>query len=125
MSRTADDRRNARQFGLLAEFAALLLLTAKGYRILARRYHAPGGEIDVIALKAGAIAFVEIKARADIDDAATAITEEKRRRISKAARFWLARRGQSARFVVRGDAIFIAPWRRPRHVRACFALDLD
>ena len=37
------------------------------------------------------IAFVEVKARDDLDAAAAAITEAKRRRIGRAARVWLAR----------------------------------
>ena len=41
--------------------------------------------------RGGAIAFVEVKARADLDAAAEAITATKRRRIARAARVWLAR----------------------------------
>ena len=37
-------RRRAERRGRLAELAAVLLLVAKGYRILARRYRTPVGE---------------------------------------------------------------------------------
>ena len=46
----------------------------KGYRILARRYRTPHGEIDIVARRQQLIAFVEVKARASLDDAAYAVT---------------------------------------------------
>jgi putative endonuclease len=124
VTRSALDRREAQGFGLLAESLALVFLSLKGYRVLARRYRAPGGEIDLIARRGDAIAFVEVKARPDLDCALSAITEEKRRRISKAARFWLARHRTASTFVLRGDAVCFAPWRLPKHIRAAFPLDL-
>ena len=42
------DRRAAYRHGLAAELAAAALLLAKGYRLLARRYRTPLGEIDLI-----------------------------------------------------------------------------
>src|ERR1700722_8018421 len=109
-------RRRARGFGLRAEAAALLLLYCKGYRILARRYLAPGGEIDLVAARGKTIAFVEVKGRPAIGFgrpaiglARLAITEEKRRRISRAAAHWIGRHGGTISVNFRGDAIFIAP----------------
>ena len=46
----------------------------KGYRPLARRYAAAGGEIDLIVMRGDTIAFVEVKARGLMDDALIAIT---------------------------------------------------
>ena len=123
-ARQARSRRRAHGFGLRAEAAALALLLCKGYRILARRYLAAGGEIDLIAARGSTIAFVEVKGRPAIDLARTAITEEKRRRISRAAAHWIGRqRGVSGRNF-RGDAIFVAPWGWPRHVAGAFELDI-
>jgi putative endonuclease len=118
-------RRAAHDFGLRAEIAALALLTLKGYRILARRFAAHGGEVDLIVLRGGTIAFVEVKARLHIEAAQIAISEEKRRRISRAARAWMSRRPAAGGFALRGDAVFVAPWRVPKHLKAAFALDLD
>jgi putative endonuclease len=118
-------RRRAHRFGLRAETIATLLLRLKGYRILARRFLVAGGEIDVVAQKGQTIAFVEVKARDNLDDAASAILETKRRRISRAARVWLARNPWAAGATLRGDAVFIAPGRLPRHLGAAYRLDLD
>jgi putative endonuclease len=88
--RSADARRAANGQGAFAEQIAILLLRLKLYSILARRYSIRGGEIDIVARRGDTIAFVEVKARASLDEALCAITPAKRRRISRAARVWLA-----------------------------------
>jgi putative endonuclease len=118
-------RRGAHLFGLRAESIAAILLTLKGYRILARRYAVSGGEIDLIARRGGAIAFIEVKARPDLDAAADAISATKRRRIARAARVWLARNPGASGLTLRGDAIFVAPGKLPRHVVSAYRLDID
>ena len=118
-------RRGAHRFGLKAESIAVLLLRLKGYSVIARRYAVSGGEIDLIARRGGSIAFVEVKARADLDDAATAISATKRRRIARAARVWLSRNPWAAGLTLRGDAVFVAPRRLPRHALSAYTLDID
>jgi putative endonuclease len=118
-------RRAARHFGRHAETAALVLLLCKGYRIIARGYLAPGGEIDLIAARGATIAFVEVKGRPDLDSARIAITEEKRRRISRAAAHWMRRHRDAVGRNLRGDAIFVARWGWPCHVVGAFALDIE
>jgi putative endonuclease len=118
-------RRGAHLFGLKAESIAALLLRLKGYRILARRFVVSGGEIDLIARRGGSIAFVEVKARADMDVAEIAISATKRRRIARAARVWLARNQWAAGLTLRGDAVFVAPGRLPRHAPSAYRLDVD
>jgi putative endonuclease len=110
--------------GLRAETIAALWLRCKLYRILARRYRLRGGEIDIIARRGRTIAFVEVKARASLEEAMTAITEEKRRRISRAAARWLAANPWAADHVLRADAVFVAPRRLPLHVERAMELDL-
>ena len=124
-TRPAAARRRAHLFGLRAESVAALLMRLKGYRVLARRFVVSGGEIDLVVLRGQTIAFVEVKARDDLDDAASAIGEAKRRRISRAARVWLARNPWAAGATLRGDAVFVAPRRLPRHVSAAYRLDID
>jgi putative endonuclease len=118
-------RRRAHRFGLQAEWVASLWLNAKGYRVLARRYIVKGGEIDLIVRRGSTIAFVEVKAREDIDAAACAIDRVKIRRISRAARVWLTRNAWAAGLTFRGDAVFIAPRRLPRHTVCAYTLSLD
>jgi putative endonuclease len=96
----------------------------RGWRVLARNYRTNNGEIDLIAARGSVVAFVEVKARPGLEEARTAITHEKRRRISKAAAHWLARNGWAMGYTLRGDAIFIAPRRLPEHAVDVFALEL-
>ncbi len=124
LERTAR-KREAHGFGMDAEWVAAALLRLKGYSILVRRYAVSGGEIDLIVRRGGAIAFVEVKARSRLDAALELITEKKRRRISRAARVWLARNPWAVGLTLRGDAVFIAPGRLPRHTPCAYRLELD
>ena len=85
------DRQVAFRMGLSAESRAAMLLIAKGFRILARRWKSPVGEIDIVARRRNLLVFVEVKARAGFDEAAFAVTSYQRLRILSAARAWLAR----------------------------------
>src|SRR5258707_4026889 len=67
--------------GLSAEVRAAAFLMAKGYRILAKRFRTPHGEIDIVARRRNLIAFVEVKARASLDEAAFAVTPRQQARI--------------------------------------------
>ena len=118
-------RRGAHLYGLKAESIAALLLRLKGYTILAQRFVVSGGEIDLIARRGGTVAFVEVKARANLEVAAIAISAAKRRRIARAARVWLSRNQWAAGLTLRGDAIFVAPRRLPRHAADAFRLEID
>ena len=109
--------------GLSAERAALVWLMLKGWRPLARRYVGAGGEIDLVMRRGSTIAFVEVKARGVMDDAATSIDEGKRRRLRRAARAWLTRHPWAAGLTLRADAVFVAPGAWPRHVPDVFSLD--
>jgi putative endonuclease len=83
-ARGSRDRKKAHGLGIFAERAAVLRL--KGYRILACRYRVRDGEIDTVARRGGAVAFVEVKVRPTLDEARTAIDFVKRRRTSRAAK---------------------------------------
>jgi putative endonuclease len=124
-SGSADPRRlTARGFGHRAEWAATLLLVGKGYWPLARNYSVRGGEIDLIARRGRTVIFAEIKARPRLDEALTAISAVKRQRIERAARIWLTRNPWAADCVLRGDGVFVAPYRWPHHIENAFQLNL-
>lgn len=106
--------------GLSAESRAAAWLIAKGYRILARRFRTPYGEIDLVARRRNLIAFVEVKARASLDDAAYAVTPRQQQRIIAAAQVWLMAHPEHAEFELRFDAVLIAPKSLPRHLLAAF-----
>ncbi len=113
-------RRAAFRLGLAAETRAAALLLMKGYRIVARRWRSPVGEIDLVARRGGTLVFVEVKARGDLDTAAEAVTPRQRRRIIAGARYWLASHPRDAARDIRFDAVLVAPGRWPRHIPAAF-----
>ena len=119
----------ARGFGLRAETLAAWRLRLAGYRILARGYLARGylargGEIDIVAAKGDALVFVEVKARPSIEEALTAVTPQKRERLSRAARQFLVEHPAFASRTLRGDLVAVAPGHWPRHCVAALPLDL-
>ncbi|HEY0910662.1 MAG TPA: YraN family protein [Bradyrhizobium sp.] len=116
----APERVAAFRTGLSAEARAAAYLMAKGYRILAKRFRSPYGEIDLVARRRNVLVFVEVKARATLDDAAYAVTPRQQRRIIDAAQAWLMAHPEHAEFDMRFDAMLIAPRRLPRHLLAAF-----
>src|SRR5262249_59609017 len=84
------ERQAAFRVGISAEGRAAALLVAKGFRILARRWRSPLGEIDIVARRRHLHVFAEVKARASLDEAAESVSERQRRRIAAAAEVWLA-----------------------------------
>ena len=106
--------------GVSAESRAAAYLMAKGYRILAKRFRTPYGEIDLVARKRNLLVFIEVKARASLDEAAYAVTPRQQARIIDAAQAWLMTHSEHAEFDLRFDAVLIAPRRLPRHLLAAF-----
>jgi putative endonuclease len=106
--------------GISAESRAAAWLIAHGYRILARRFKSPLGEIDIIAARRYTLIFVEVIARATLDDAAEAVTERQKQRIAAAAEIWLANNPVPAIRDMRFDAILVAPGKLPRHIPSAF-----
>jgi putative endonuclease len=117
------ERVAALQRGLSAESRAALLLIAKGYRILARRWKTPFGEIDIVARRRRGLVFVEVKARGSVDEAVEAVTERTKRRIVGAAELWLARHPQHVNVEIRFDVIVVAPGKIPRHIVNAFSTE--
>lgn len=120
MSWRQDSGRRAWRFGRWAETACVVLLTFRGYRVLARRFKTPVGEIDIVARRGRVLAVIEVKARAEIELATEALGPRQRRRIARAAEAFLKLRPRYARFDVRFDVMLVEPWRLPRHLTAAF-----
>jgi putative endonuclease len=109
------NRQAAEQRGRGAETLACWYLRLHGWRILARRARVPGGEVDIVARRRRVLAFVEVKARATAEAAAFALDPWRLRRVVVAAER-LAPRYLQPGDDVRVDAMFIVPWRWPRHL---------
>lgn len=116
MSSSLDARQKAYRRGIWAERLAALLLMAKGYRVVARRFRAPGGEIDLVARRANRLAFVEVKARNQEAEALEAVTWRQRQRVEAAARAWLALHPADGEADLAFDIILVLPRRLPIHM---------
>lgn len=109
-------RRRAYRRGYHAEWLAAFQLQLKGFRIVARRFKTPVGEVDLIARKKQLIIFVEVKARANHQVALDSITPNAQRRIEAAANWWLSQQRDGGKLSWRFDVITVVPRRWPRHI---------
>jgi len=108
-------RQRAERGGRRAETFAALWLQLKGWSILGRRVRTAVGEVDLIARRGRTLAFVEVKARASEADAAFALDQFRLRRVAAASEALAARYARPGD-ELRIDAVFVVPWRAPRHV---------
>jgi putative endonuclease len=113
---TAKERRKANRRGHSAEGLAIWLLRCKGYRILARRYRSPFGEIDIVARRGPLVAFVEVKSRPNRRAALEALTPQQCRRIERASLAFLQSRPEYSTLQSRFDLIALTPRRLPLHI---------
>ncbi|WP_334130435.1 YraN family protein [Sneathiella sp.] len=114
-------RRRAYFRGRWAELAAATLLRAKGYRILARGYRRPVGEVDIIARRGRVLVAAEVKSRARFADAIEAISPRQRRRVSRALEAFLQERPDLYGLDVRFDVLLVTSFRRlPQHIQAAW-----
>ncbi len=111
----ARDRRKAYRRGLRAERLAALALMLKGYRIVAKRYQTPVGEVDLIARKGDLIALVEVKARKDVQTALDSVTHTAQKRIQNAGEWWINRQADAGQLSWRCDIVAVIPRRWPVH----------
>ena len=109
------NRQKAERGGRRAERLAAWWLRLKGWRILAVRARTPVGEVDLVARRGRTLAFIEVKARAGEAEAAIALDDWRLRRVARAAEALLPRYMRDGD-VVRIDAMFVTPWRLPRHL---------
>lgn len=117
------ERREAWVWGRIGEWLAVWLLRIKGYRIAARNLRTPVGEVDIVARRGRVLAFVEVKARRNMDDALQAILTRQKSRIVRTAEWYLGQTRPAPDTVCRFDAFAVAPWRIPRHIMDAWRAD--
>ena len=101
---------------------AAAALRRDGWTILAERHRNPGGELDLIAEKSGLLAFVEVKARPSLRDAAHALTPRQQDRLMRAAEIWLAANPGHGAEGMRFDVILVAADGTARRIADAFRL---
>ena len=80
----------------------------------------PVGEVDLIVRRRDVTVFVEVKSRSFSHQEADALFAVNRKRIVRAAQYWLIRNPRHAEEELRFDVIFLAPFAWPRHLKAAF-----
>ena len=78
------------------------------------------GEIDLVALKGKRLAFVEVKRRQSFEEAAWTLPAKQRRRIVRAAQYWLSGHPGFASHELAFDVVFAAPFAWPRYIQNAF-----
>lgn len=104
---------------------ALWSLRLRGYRILARDFRTPVGEIDIVARRGGILVAIEVKARSDLLAASDALLPRQRRRIERALVYFLAHRPELSELAQRFDLMLVTPRRPPRHLADAWRPDRD
>ncbi len=123
--------KKAERKGRRAETLCAWLLRCKGYRILARRYRTPVGELDIVAKRGAVLVFVEIKSRASLAAAAEAISPRQQARLARAAEAFLGRRPDlipgptSKNAAMRFDAMLLGRGGFPRHVKDAWRVGFE
>ena len=74
-----------------------------------------------MALKGKRLAFVEVKRRKSLDEAGWSLPTRARRRIVRAAQYWLAGHPDYAGHDLAFDVVLAAPWAWPRYIRECIS----
>ncbi|MEW6163210.1 MAG: YraN family protein [Nitrospirota bacterium] len=89
------------------ESLAVKFLKGKGYKIIARNYKTPIGEIDIVAKDGNTVVFVEVKTRADdsFGYPFEAVNKKKRQKLRNLALLYLKRQGKES--PVRFDVLSI------------------
>ncbi|HOW70866.1 MAG TPA: YraN family protein [Phycisphaerae bacterium] len=119
-----DDRA---ELGRAGERRAARFLRQLGYRLVARNYRCPLGEIDLVVLDRHIIVFVEVKTRTSDEYAAPedAVTLEKQRRLSRSARFFIRQTrsgGRPCRFDVVAITLGDAGRMSVKHFKSAFVV---
>lgn len=108
--------------GVAAEQAACAALLHDGWSVLGRRLRTKAGEIDAVAEKDGLLAFVEVKSRPSLAEAAHALGGRQQARLMAAAEILLSENPGWGRTGVRFDVLLVDREFRVRRVPDAFRL---
>lgn len=103
---------NKKHLGLIAEIFVAIIYFLKFHSILAWRYKAKSGEIDLICKKGRRIIFIEVKARRSNFDTSYFGPNQKRR-IQNTALLFMQRNPKYQKFDYRFDLVIVRPWKLP------------
>ena len=97
------------QRGEAAELLAANYLEMRGLKILARNLRCKAGELDLVCLDDGILAIVEVRQResSQFGGALASVTGAKRRKIIRAARFFMQREPKWPDLSVRFDVLAV------------------
>lgn len=111
-------KKTTKEIGAAGESAAASFLERRGYRIVARNYWKPYGEIDIVAEKGNMLHFVEVKAvsrESSIDISRETndyrpeelVHPEKIRRLHRAIQAYLLEKGEEREFRLDVIGVFL------------------
>lgn len=112
--------RRAFSRGRFAEQCAVDALIVDGWRILGRRLRTEAGEIDVVAERDGIAAFVEVKSRDSLAEAAAALSSRQGQRLVAAAEILCGSHPDWGREGIRFDVVLVDASGRVRRIADAF-----
>jgi putative endonuclease len=118
-ARKANGRRAQAQ-SLDAEAVACAALVAEGWTVHAQRVRTPAGEMDVVAERDGLLAFIEVKRRPSLAEAAAALSVRQRARLLGAGEILLAANPGWGSAGVRFDVLLVDDAGRVRRIADAF-----
>lgn len=106
-----DRGETAPDVGRRVEEAARRYLTGRGLREVARNFRCRVGEIDLVMRDGDCLVFVEVRYRRSerFGGAAESIVARKRRRLWRAAQYYLQTHGEYAGLAARFDVVAVRP----------------
>jgi putative endonuclease len=109
--------------GRAAEARIAARLAVEGWTILGQRIRTPAGEIDLVAECGGLLAFIEVKARDTLAEAAHALGRRQQRRLIAAAEIWLGDNPGHGTAGIRFDVLLVDAAGGMRRIADAFRIE--
>jgi len=95
--------------GKTGEEKAIAFFIDAGMEIIARNYRSKYGEVDIIIMDSGTIAFIEVKtwSTLGIENLQYSIDYRKQRKIIKTAKYFLSENRKYNNMAIRFDVLFV------------------